>query len=425
MARLEIALPAMGEGIIEATLTRIFVEKGQKVEEDTPLFEVATDKVDTEIAAPEGGIVEEFFYAENDVIPVGKVVAVLQTDSPEAPPSKPEYVKHEQAPVLQPQAQETEKKHGTKLPARTSSGKFLSPLVRQTAQKENLSLAELEEIQGTGLGGRLTQRDVLSFLSQKSNAPKENQPTERQATAPLGDSPETSEIIEMDRMRRLIAGHMLESKRVSPHVTSFAEADVSAIVWWREKNKETFLQQHGEKLTYTPFFVRAVVKALGDFPRINSSVEGKKWIVKKPLNIGIAAALPSGNLIVPVIKNAENLSLTGLAKAVNGLAKRARQNKLAPAEIQGGTFTITNVGTFGNISGTAIINQPEVAILAVGSITKKPAVIETPQGDTLGIRHKVVLSLSYDHRVVDGALGGSFLSRIAFYLQNMKPDEEI
>lgn len=440
MAQVELIMPKMGESIIEATILRWVKNVGDRVEADETILEIATDKVDSEVPSPADGVITEIFFKENDVVAIGKVIATIATQGDEVKPTpsvtdkpsmketstnghgapvRPEPVLAEAAPIAKD----------------SSGGRFYSPLVRTIAQKENISLVELESIQGSGMQGRVTKKDILSFVENRGGA----QPTTKPATtvapttpaAPPASAPVSSpaislggdvEIIEMDRMRKLIAEHMVVSKQTSPHVTSFVEVDVTPIVQWREANKKAFQEKFGENITYTPIFIEAVVRAIHDFPMVNISVDGNKLIRKKYIHIGMATALPSGNLIVPVIKNADQLNLVGLTKAVNDLAGRARNNKLKPEEVQDGTFTITNVGVFGNVMGTPIINQPQVAILATGAIRKKPAVVETPYGDLIAVRHMMFLSLSYDHRVVDGFLGGSFLRRIGDYLEQFDPN---
>ncbi|MCK5028696.1 MAG: 2-oxo acid dehydrogenase subunit E2 [Bacteroidales bacterium] len=442
MAKIEILLPAMGEGIIEATITKWLVNVGDKVEEDQSIVEVATDKVDSEIPAPQEGIIEKLLFNEDDIPKVGDTIAILNTNSSET--NQGEIQKNEPKPDIADKeieqnstvkASNTEDKsdetQSSQILFKTPEGKFLSPLVRSIADKEQISADELDRINGSGNTGRITKKDVVNYLNTRintgidttSNAIVEKKTSVQQIVKPQINKEQIYsggeyEIVEMDRMRKLIAKHMVMSKQISPHVTSFIETDVTNMVSWRNKNKERILEKENVKLTFTPIFVEAVVKALKDFPMINVSVDGDNIIKKKNINIGVAAALPSGNLIVPVIKNADRLNLIGLAANLNDLASRARENKLKPDEIQGGTFTITNFGTFGNTTGTPIINQPQVAILGVGAIVKKPAVIETPTGDAIAIRHKMILSLAYDHRVVDGALGGMFLKKISDYLED-------
>ncbi len=441
MASIQIVLPAMGEGIIEATITQILKSVGASVEQDETIFEIATDKVDSEITAPESGVITEILVQEGDVVKIGSLLAMLQTEGEEEDTNqmaavieipKIESIIHQHS-INKDVVPELVEKVET-----FSSDRFLSPLVRNILKQEKISASELETIKGTGLNERVTKDDVLVFLQNRTKNNGFSKPTEPAHTNTLSKSenhinktelsaPKANEtkivsttedeLIDMDRMRKLIAEHMVHSIQTAPHVTSFVEADLTPIVNWRNKYKDAFEKREGEKLTFMPIIVEAMTKAIKDFPMINVSVVDQKILKRKRINIGMAAALPSGNLIVPVIKNADEKNLVGLAKTINDLAARARNNKLQPDEIQGSTITITNLGTFGNIAGTPIINQPNVAILAVGAIVKKPAVIETPEGDTIGIRHKMILSLAYDHRVVDGALGGLFLKRVADYLE--------
>ncbi|MEA1897381.1 MAG: dihydrolipoamide acetyltransferase family protein [Bacteroidota bacterium] len=443
MAKMEILLPSMGEGVIEATITKFLVNIGDHVEEDDSLVEVATDKVDSEIPAPEAGTIKELILKEGDIPKVGELLLIMETEGEEPEPNRPEVLKEVEKVTFDPVAEETisqevqeaqealQATSGTN--SRTPSGKFLSPLVRKMIKEEGISIDKLDEIQGSGSHGRITKADIMQLLDgqeseysaqQGASDPVLQANSKKSITEPVPDISQkpipagaNEEIVEMDRMRQLIAEHMVHSKKTSPHVTSFVEADVSDLVRWRNKVKDEFLKKENQKITFTPLFIEAASKALRDFPMVNVSVDGSNIIVKRNINIGMATALPSGNLIVPVIKNADEKNLLGLAKSVNDLANRARGNKLKPDEITGGTFTITNFGSFQNLTGTPIINQPEAAILGVGAIVKKPAVIETPMGDSIGIRHKMILSLSYDHRVVDGALGGMFLKRIADYLE--------
>ena len=445
MARTELIMPKMGESIMEATILRWLKKPGDKVEQDETILEIATDKVDSEIPSPVSGIVSEVLYNENDVVAIGKVIAIIATEGEEVSVSPSPAV------VDEPQVRETgqvqvvqelEKPLSQPVAELLSEGddRFYSPLVKNIAKQENITPAELAGITGSGAGGRVTKKDILSYIEGRGAiAAPVQQPTPTVSTAspaPMQSTAKTTpppavsvsgevEIIEMDRMRKLIADHMVHSKHTSPHVTSFVEVDVTNIVRWREKNKDVFFKKYGEKITYTPIFIDAVVRAIKDFPMINISVNGTQIIRKKNINIGMATALPSGNLIVPVIKNADYLNLAGLTKSVNDLAARARDNKLKPDEIQDGTFTITNVGTFGNVMGTPIINQPQVAIMAIGAIKKKPAVIETADGDVIAIRHMMFLSMSYDHRVVDGMLGGSFIRRVADYLEAFSPNQDL
>ena len=445
MAQVELIMPKMGESIMEATILKWLKKVGDPVELDETILEIATDKVDSEIPSPVSGTIARILYQENEVVEVGKAIAILATEGEEVVPEASPGTQQEEIPssnnrtngMNQPTVEKVETLQMAEAIAisdmpKTSSGeRFYSPLVRNIAKKENISRAELEIIQGTGLQGRVTKKDILAYLKNRTVAPPVEQPSIQQSQSAVRPQPQTSisskpatsvsgnvEIVEMDRMRKLIADHMVLSKHTSPHVTSFVEADVTNIVNWRNKVKEAFQKKYGEKITFTPIFVDAVVNAIKDFPMINISVEGTKVLVKKDINIGMATALPSGNLIVPVIKQADEKNLLGLTKTVNDLAFRARTNKLKPEEIQDGTFTLTNVGTFGNVMGTPIINQPQVAILAVGAIRKKPAVVETEYGDLIAVRQMMFLSLSYDHRVVDGFLGGSFLRKVADYLEN-------
>ena len=419
MGQLKVILPSMGEGIFEATITQWLVQEGATINEDDSLAEIATDKVDSEIPSPSDGVLSKILVPAGEIAKVGQEIAIISTSATEDVSTEKintlelkvqvEPKKGEPEKVLNPTV-EIEAGQPN-IPHKLTNGKFLSPLVRAIASKEGLNLSELELILGTGLEGRITKEDLWKYLDSKKGQP---QPT---ATKTVATPNESIEIVEMNRLRKLIAENMVNSKRTSPHVTSFHEVDVTKMVEWRETNKDRFQERYGQKLTYTPIFVDAVVKAIRKYPMINISVDGTKILVKRQINVGMATALPDGNLIVPVIHQADTLSLPGLAARVNDLANRARNKQLQPTEIQGSTFTITNVGTFGNLSGTPIINQPEVAILATGAIKKRPAVIETPQGDFIGIRHLMVLSLSYDHRVVDGSLGGMFLKQVADNLE--------
>jgi len=436
MAQIEIIMPKMGESIMEATIIKWCKQVGETIEVDETLLEIATDKVDSEIPSPVSGTLAKILFEEDATVAIGTTIALVATEGeelmPEPSPAVQATAETEAKPLAATIPSKPAKKIQVEKAARPSvSSRFYSPLVRTIAQKENISIKELETISGTGKEGRVTKKDMLQYLSSKKNGGTIETTTPSITSKPVpatstnvSSSPSISksasgevEIIEMDRMRRLIADHMVRSKKTSPHVTSFVEIDVTNLVRWRNAVKEDYKKKHKENITYTPLLIEAVVKALQDFPLVNSSVEGTNIIVKKDINIGMATALPSGNLIVPVIKNADHLSLVGLSKKVNNLAKRARENKLQPAEVQGGTFTFTNVGTFGNTMGTPIINQPQVAILAAGAIKKKPAVLETEYGDVIAIRHMMFLSLSYDHRVVDGQLGGSILRRMGDYLE--------
>ncbi|MBK8848198.1 MAG: 2-oxo acid dehydrogenase subunit E2 [Bacteroidetes bacterium] len=444
MSQVEMKMPKMGESVAEATITKWLKNEGDRIESEETVLEIATDKVDSEVPSPAAGILIKKLFNEGDVVQVGSVIAIISSGvetkaAPEAPKQATENAKPTAANgAVVAAVTTTLPSNGIKATV-GSETRFYSPLVRNIAREENVSVSELELIEGSGENGRVTKKDILSFISNRSKAPAQIEtkapsspaiaaPAVSQATAPGQPAMSFSgdvEIIEMDRMRKLIAEHMVMSKHTSPHVTSFVEVDVTNLVMWRERIKKSFEKRENEKITFTPIFMEAVVKAIKDFPMINSSIDGTKIIVKKNINIGMAAALPSGNLIVPVIKNADRLNLLGITKVVNDLANRARINKLLPDEIQGGTFTLTNVGTFGNVMGTPIINQPQVAIMAVGAIRKKPAVIETLQGDFIGIRHMMFLSHSYDHRVVDGMLGGSFVRRVADYLEQWDINREI
>lgn len=454
MSQVEIRLPKMGESVTEATITNWLKEVGDTVELDEPLVEVATDKVDNELPSEAEGTLVKILFDKDEVAQVGDVIAVISADG-EMPADNDE-----------PEVQNAPEKVAAKIEDEVNtavaasadlntgdldkngpSGKFYSPLVRSIANKEDVSMSELEAISGSGQNGRVTKKDILAYLEDRKSGvvtPQKETSTTNQETKVVSQ-PETGgaqiqntgtkkptvpsmpgdEIIEMDRMRKMISEHMVMSKHNSPHVTSFVEADVTNIWNWRNKIKGEYKKREGENFTFTPIFIEAVAKAIKDFPNINISVDGNNIIKRKNINIGMATALPSGNLIVPVIKEADTLNLNGLAKKVNELAKNARENKLASDDIQGGTYTITNVGTFGNVMGTPIINQPQVAILALGAIRKVPAVVETPEGDFIGIRFKMYLSHSYDHRVVDGALGGMFVKRVAEYLEAFDIDTKI
>jgi 2-oxoglutarate dehydrogenase E2 component (dihydrolipoamide succinyltransferase) len=427
MAKIDILIPAMGEGITEATIIQFLKKVGDYVEEEDSILEIATDKVDSEITAPQSGTLVQFLFEEGDTPKVGDVVAILATEGEEVDEAEtsenlplPEEIKPIEEPKNLPSTAEVET---LEMSSETETESFLSPLVRSMAQSENITSQELNQIEGSGENGRITKSDLLNYLESKKVSPEPVKiPSIVETADPLASHKsyegENVEIIEMDRMRKLIAQYMLKSKQVSPHVTSFIDVDVTGLVQWRNRVKDDFFKKQGQKLTFTPLFVEAVSKALQDYPMVNISVDGDRIIRKKFINIGMATALPSGNLIVPVIKAADKLNLVGITAKVNDLADRARNNKLQADEIKGSTFTLTNLGAFGSTTGTPIINQPEVAILAVGAIKKKPAVIESPEGDSIGIRHIMVLSLSYDHRVVDGALGGMFLKRIAENLEN-------
>ena len=449
MAIIDILLPKMGESVAEATITKLVVDAGASVEADEPIVEIATDKVDSEVPAPEDGTLVEWCIAEGDVVQVGAVIARYDVGgeagnaapqpaaaaAPAAPApaaaveAAPEAVAAAMAPL-------------DEVPSRKGpSGRFYSPLVRSIAQKEGISMAELEQVSGSGSEGRVTKKDILAYVAQRSGAPAAasapapapaavapaapapSAPVPAAKPAPAPAAPAVTsldgayDIVEMDRMRKMIADHMVRSVQTSPHVTSFVEADVTNLVMWRNANKKAFQEKFGEKLTFTPLIAEAIVKAIRDFPGVNASVVGDNIHIHKAIHLGMAAALPSGNLIVPVIKHADQYNLQGLARQVNDLANRARAGKLTPDDISGGTYTMSNVGTFGNVMGTPIINQPQVGILALGAIRKRPAVLETEHGDVIAVRHMMFLSHSYDHRVVDGMLGGSFVRRVADYLE--------
>ncbi len=445
MSQVELIMPKMGESVNEATIIKWLKNEGDKIALDEPVLEIATDKVDSEIPSPFEGFLAKKLFNDGDVVLVGKAVALITTEAPVAgnngtvsTPPIAEQKKENVATTAPLTATATASATATATIKSGDSSRFYSPLVKSIAKQEGISVQELDSISGSGQHGRVTKNDILAYIPNKGKSNGATQPTQtiqstqstsqvevvqfkRPAVSLMGGD----EIIEMDRMRKIIADNMVMSKQVAPHVTSYVEADVTNMVQWREKFKKTFEKREGEKLTYTPLIIECIIKAIKDFPMINISVDGTKIIVRKNINIGMAAALPSGNLIVPVIKNADRLNLLGITKSVNDLAARARAGKLLPDEIQGGTYTLTNVGTFGNVMGTPIIPQPQVAIMAAGAIRKKPAVIETPQGDTIGIRHMMFLSHAYDHRVVDGALGGSFVRRVADYLEQWDVNREI
>jgi len=440
MAEYKLIMPKMGESIAEATIISWLKNEGDAIDVDEAVLEIATDKVDSEVPSMEAGKLIKRLYNEGDVVKVGEAIAIINTSGDS---NQPDISEEEPAPAIQTieKAIEVVKEIVTTeaIIKNGTNNKFYSPLVMNIAKTEGISAAQLETIPGTGQDGRVTKKDILSFIEsgQSRTSAPQNHPEPSTAQSPTVSKTNTSstskdislhpgdELIEMDRMRKLIADHMVMSKHTSPHVTSFVEADVTNLVNWRNKIKSDFKAREGENFTFTPIFIEAIVKAIKDFPMINVSVNGDQIIKRKNINIGMAAALPSGNLIVPVIKNADFMNLTGLAKTVNDLANRARSNKLSPDEIQDGTYTVTNVGTFGNVLGTPIINQPQVAIMAMGAIVKKPAVIETEHGDLIGIRHKMFLSHSYDHRVVDGALGGMFVRRVADYLEQWDENREV
>ena len=439
MARINIILPSMGEGIIEATINKWLVTEGIVVKEDDPLVEVATDKVDSEIPAPATGTIFSIIAKEGSVVKVGETIAIIESNEDLHPGDIKKVEKEvsrirETIEVVKQEKQEIESA-SRYLKSRTPSGKFISPLVRSIAASEEISYSDLDKISGTGMDGRITKDDIIRIVYERKkvletadsvkdvNAIKSKDAVPDIPKEQSSDNMATGdEIIEMDRVRRIIAEHMVMSKRTSAHVTSFIDADVTRLVNWRNAIKDNFLATEGHKLTLTPIFIDAAARALYEFPMVNISVEGNNIIKKKNINIGMATALPGGNLIVPVIKNANEKNLTGIARAVNDLADRARKNKLKPDEITGGTFTLTNFGSYNNLSGTPIINQPQVAILGTGAVRKMPAVLETPDGDVIAIRQIMILSLSYDHRVIDGALAGKFLNKIKEILENYSPD---
>jgi 2-oxoglutarate dehydrogenase E2 component (dihydrolipoamide succinyltransferase) len=450
MSLVDLVMPKLGESIMEATILKWHKKPGDSIKQDETVLDIATDKVDSEVPSTAEGVIEEILFKENDVVPIGTVIAKIRvganaavSNNQPAPAAKQE--EYEDAKVVEEiPYQPSQQSSQVSSPPAGGGGRegtairFYSPLVLNIAQQEGIGMAELENIPGTGQDGRVSKKDILAYVANKAVSGKPlavSQPQPVEQPAPIQNSgneivvassqqltansyPGNVEVIEMDRMRKLIAKHMTDSKHTSAHVTSFAECDVTGLVMWREKVKKDFEKREGEKITYTPLFIEAIVKCIKKYPMLSSSVDGDRIIIKKDLNIGMATALPSGNLIVPVIKNADQLNLTGLTKQVNGLANAARTGKLKPDDTTGGTFTLTNVGTFGSIMGTPIINQPQVAIMAVGAIKKRPMVIETPQGDSIAIRHMMYISLSYDHRIIDGALGSTFLNAVSKELEN-------
>ncbi len=440
MSDFHVLIPKLGESIQEATITKLFVKQGDTVVEDDLLFEIATDKVDSEIPSPVAGTIKEILCSENDLIPVGQVVIVIAMGNEEPAVSEPAPTiipDKKEVPVVEP---EVEKQSTPVISSKDNfnSGRFYSPLVKSIASKESVTLAELEMITGSGLGGRVQKNDIISYVEQRKKGVQSTSSQVIQPTAPQIspivqiEKPKISvsvgaedTILKMDRIRKLIANHMVMSKQVSPHVTTVVEADVTNLVLWRNAVKADFESKYGEKLTYMPVFAEATAKALSEFRQVNASVDEDNIILRKHINIGLAVATNDGNLVVPVIKDTDSKNLVGLTREINGFARAGRENKLSPDDLQGGTFTITNFGSFGGLIGTPIINQPQVAILAVGIIEKKPAVMETPTGDAIVVRHKMFLSLSYDHRVVDGMLGGKFLRRIADLLEQFEPNKNI
>lgn len=439
MAQTEILLPSMGESVAEATVVKWMVSEGDVVEQDDTIVEIATDKVDSEVPAPQNGKVVKILCAEGDVVQVGSPIAILEIEGEGTAvvtaPKKTESAPAEVAKAATKIENDVQEVVASATDAISGEQGFLSPLVKSIIKAENISATELDSITGTGRDGRITKDDILAFIEGGRKAPvavavsasaAPKGPVAAKPAAPSVAIGSGDTIIEMDRMRKLIADHMVMSKQTSPHVTSFVEADVTNIVNWRNKTKDAFLKREGEKLTFTPIFLEAIAKAIREFPEINVSIkDGDKIVKKSNINLGMAAALPTGNLIVPVIKNADRLNLVGLTKAVNDLANRARKNQLKPDEIQGGTYTMTNLGSFGNVFGTPIINQPQAAIMGVGAIVKKPAVVSTEFGDVIAIRHFMMLSHSYDHRIVDGYLGGSFVKRVGELLESFDPNREL
>ena len=449
MSVVELVMPKLGESIMEATILKWHKKPGDAIKQDETLLDIATDKVDSEVPSTAEGVIESILFNENDVVPIGTVIAKIRVGANAA-------VSNNQPTVIVSQPQYEEAKVVEEIPyqptASIQSGqsnksaiRFYSPLVLNIAQQEGISMSELENIPGTGQEGRVSKKDILMYVANKavSHEPRATSQTVQSERSVVAENSNNEiaiaqssqltahsysgnvEVIEMDRMRKLIAKHMVDSKNISAHVTSFAECDVTNLVLWREKVKKEFEKREGERITYTPLFIEAIVKCIKKYPLLSSSVDGDKIIIKKDLNIGMATALPNGNLIVPVIKNADQLNLTGLTKQVNNLANAARNGKLKPDDTTGGTFTLTNVGTFGSIMGTPIINQPQVAIMAVGAIKKRPMVIETPQGDSIAIRHMMYISLSYDHRIIDGALGSTFLNAVSKELEHFDGNRSI
>jgi 2-oxoglutarate dehydrogenase E2 component (dihydrolipoamide succinyltransferase) len=448
MSVVDLLMPKLGESIMEATILKWHKNVGDKVAQDETILDIATDKVDSEVPSTAAGVIEEILYKVDDVVPIGAVIVKIRTGASEDNATTP-------IPAIAPKQEYEEAKIVEDIPYMPSTNegnaantgiRFYSPLVLNIAQSEGISMTDLENIPGTGQDGRVSKKDILAYVADRGNrhattsTPANVPPASQSQAAVVMDDTNTPavatnnipavytgnvEVIEMDRMRKLIAKHMVDSVHTSPHVTSFAECDVTNLVQWRERVKKDFEKREGEKITFTPLFIEAIVKCIKKYPWLSSSVDGDKIIVKKDLNIGMATALPSGNLIVPVIKNADQLNLTGLCKQVNGLANGARTGKLKPDDTTGGTFTLTNVGTFGSIMGTPIINQPQVAIMAVGAIKKRPMVLETPQGDCIAIRHMMYISLSYDHRVIDGALGSTFLNAVSKELENFDVNRQI
>tara|TARA_R110002050_G_scaffold74772_4_gene160119 strand:+ start:21055 stop:22368 length:1314 start_codon:yes stop_codon:yes gene_type:complete len=437
MAKFELKLPKMGESVAEATITSWLKEVGDTIELDEAVLEIATDKVDSEVPSEVDGVLVEKFFNIDDVVQVGQVLAIIETESDDEVAQIKEEIEEET--VVEAVEQTINIAKATVAPVVSNDNRFYSPLVKNIVKQEGVSQQELDAIKGTGKEGRVTKNDILSFIKNRGDnqntviqkveisetIQKSISEKPKEISKPVAVSSGEDEIIEMTRMGKLVAHHMLESQKTSAHVQSFIEADVTNVWNWRKKNKDVFMKREGENLTFTPIFMEAIAKALRDYPMMNISLQGDTIVKKKNINIGMAAALPDGNLIVPVIKNADQLNLVGMTKQVNDLANRARLNQLKPDDVQGGTYTVTNVGTFGSIMGTPIINQPQVGILALGAIRKVPAVIETPEGDFIGIRYKMFLSHSYDHRVVNGALGGMFVKAVKDYLEAWDSNREI
>lgn len=449
MSLVDLVMPKLGESIMEATILKWHKKPGDAIKQDETVLDIATDKVDSEVPSTAEGVIEEILFKENDVVPIGTVIAKIRVGanaavSGEQPAPAPRQQEYEEASVVEDIPYQPASAAEKSVQASRPAIRFYSPLVLNIAQQEGISMAELENIPGTGQDGRVSKKDILAYVANKGTGSQPQQTTAAPAVRTADNGQRTTaseqpaatnnvpavysgnvEVIEMDRMRKLIAKHMVDSKHTSPHVTSFAECDVTNLVLWRNRIKKDFEKREGEKITFTPLFIEAIVKCIKKYPWLSSSVDGDKIIVKKDLNIGMATALPSGNLIVPVIKNADQLNLVGLTKQVNHLANAARTGNLKPDDTTGGTFTLTNVGTFGSIMGTPIINQPQVAIMAVGAIKKRPMVIESPQGDSIAIRHMMYISLSYDHRIIDGALGSTFLNAVSKELENFDGNRSI
>jgi len=439
MAQVELIMPKMGESIMEATILQWVKKEGDRVEIDETVLEISTDKVDSEVPSPVEGILKKILFQPSDVVAIGQALAIIEVEGTQTvvPSPSQEKVVQQVPSSSSSEVKKTEKKKtpikSKPTPAKSisDSGSFFSPLVRNMAKEESISMSELEKISGSGKNGRVTKADMLAYIERRKEIPQPLMTSKQTSSVPVISSKNTVvksagenvEIIEMSRMRKLISKHMTDSKNTAAHVTSFTEVDVTPIVEWRNSVKDPFFEKYGEKITFTPIFMDAVIQGIKAYPMINSSVSGDKIVIKKDINLGMATAMENGNLIVPVIKNADYLNMVGMAKTVNDLARRARENQLKPDEIQGGTFTMTNVGTFGSMMGTPIINQPQVAILAVGVIKKKPVVLETSQGDVIGIRHMMFMSLSYDHRIIDGALGSLFLKKVGDTLESFTPNE--